>query len=147
VTAQTCCHAVSNRFNRTGTETRIATSGPRPRGIMRRVREIAGWILSGGILALLPKCPACLAAYLLIGTGIGISMSAATYLRMLLVALCVLSLSYLTAKLGRRLARLGASDHHFLSCFSTVRGLGRARLQSCRKVAGSTGLQPLRFRL
>jgi hypothetical protein len=110
VTAQTCCHAVSNRFNRTSTETRIATSGPRPRGIMQRVREIAGWILSGGVLALLPKCPACLAAYFLIGTGIGISMSAAAYLRMLLVVLCVGSLSYLTAKLGRRLiAHLRAS--------------------------------------
>src|SRR4029077_12941059 len=96
VTAQTCCHAVSSRFNRTSTEKRIATGGPRPRGIMRRVREIAGWILSGGVLALLPKCPACLAAYFSIGTGIGISMSAATYLRMLLVALCVISLSYLT---------------------------------------------------
>jgi hypothetical protein len=107
VTAQTCCQAVSSRFNRTSTETRIATGGPRPRGIMRRVREISGWILSGGVLALLPKCPACLAAYFSIGTGIGISMSAATYLRMLLVALCVISLSYLTAKFGRRLlARL-----------------------------------------
>lgn len=119
-----CCHAVSNGFNRTSSETRIATGGPRPRDMTRRVRDIAGWMISGGILALLPKCPACLAAYFAIGTGIGISMSAATYLRMLLVALCVASLSYLTASLGRRLiAHLTASDHCFLSCiFSIVRG-------------------------
>ena len=110
MTIQTCCHAVSDRFTSTKPETRIATGGPRPRGMMRRVREIAGWILSGSILALLPKCPACLAAYLLIGTGIGISMSAAAYLRMLLVLLCVGSLSYLTINLGRRLiAHLAAS--------------------------------------
>ena len=114
MTTHNCCQAVSNRFNPTSTQTRIATGGPRPRGMMRRVRDIAGWTLSGGILALLPKCPACLAAYFLVGTGIGISMSAAAYLRMLLVALCVGSLSYLTASAGLRLiAQLTAFDRDF----------------------------------
>lgn len=46
------------------------------------------------ILALLPKCPACLAAYLALGTGISLSVAAASALRTLLIVSCVVALAW-----------------------------------------------------
>ena len=100
MSARHCCEGVSTCSSRTaGAPT-----------VMRRCLDVARWIVPSGILALLPKCPACLAAYFAIGTGIGISMSTAIYLRMALVVLCAASLAYLAASRGRRfIARLARS--------------------------------------
>jgi hypothetical protein len=74
-----------------------------PVGFVRRIRNAAGWIVPSVGLALLPKCPLCVAAYLAIGTGIGVSLTTASYLRTSFELLCFGSLGYLAV---RRLARL-----------------------------------------
>jgi hypothetical protein len=64
----------------------------------RRYREIAGWLVPSAIIAVLPKCPACVAMYIALGTGLGVSMSAASKVRFGLLALCVGSISYFASR-------------------------------------------------
>jgi hypothetical protein len=73
-----------------------------------RVREIAGWLLPAAILTTLPKCPVCLAAYVAIGTGIGLSVSTAAYLRISILIVCLGLLIYLFGKYYFRARRCSA---------------------------------------
>lgn len=57
---------------------------------LRAVKNSAGWIIPGVVLALLPKCPLCLAAWLSLVLGIGMSATAATVLHTLLITLSLL---------------------------------------------------------
>jgi hypothetical protein len=64
----------------------------------RRGLRFAGTVVPAAILVLLPKCPACIAVYLAIGTGIGVTISTAAYLRTLLLMVCVACLAYVATK-------------------------------------------------
>ncbi len=87
-----------------------AASGRKTLTWVRRVREISAWVLPSAILVLVPKCPVCLAAHVTLWTGLGLSLSTATYLRWALLFLGVASLLFLMVA---RLHRLGAT-----SCFN-----------------------------
>jgi hypothetical protein len=90
-----CCAPVSDRK----TPTRV-----------RRAREVLAWVLPSAILVMVPKCPVCLAAHITLWTGLGLSLSTATYLHQVLLFLCAASLLFLVVA---RLDRIGAIFKYF----------------------------------
>jgi hypothetical protein len=98
VSVHRCCEAVAS-----GSKTAPLSAGFRAgslhlRALVRRGFDIAGWLLPGAILVLIPKCPVCVAAYVAAVSGLGLSLTTAAHLRMALVILCVTSLAYLVAR-------------------------------------------------
>lgn len=59
---------------------------------------LAQWGVPALILVLMPKCPACLAAYLAIGTGISLSTSDAATVQSALIVLCASILTLLAIR-------------------------------------------------
>jgi hypothetical protein len=55
------------------------------------------WIVPGVLLAAMPKCPLCLAAYVALFTGFGISIAAASVAWWLVATSCAAVLVYLAA--------------------------------------------------
>ena len=83
--------------------TRACCQGEGPtRRLARRVPRSAMGTMPGIVLVLLPKCPLCLAAWLTAMTGLGVSITVATYLDRLAVVVCVAALAVWTVQLVRR---------------------------------------------
>jgi hypothetical protein len=57
-------------------------------------------------MVLMPKCPACVAAYILLATGAGVSVSVAAHLRVAALGLCAASLVCLAVMLWTRRVRV-----------------------------------------
>ena len=68
----------------------------------RSVWEITAGALSVGVWVLMPKCPVCLAAYVALWTGLGLSFATAQYVRWSLLLLSATALLYLV---GKRIAK------------------------------------------
>jgi hypothetical protein len=86
-----CCDA-------TGGELAESARDRKTSAWVRSVQEILAWVLPSASLLLVPKCPACLAAHVSLWTGLGMSFSTATYLRWMLLLVCVVSLLFLILK-------------------------------------------------
>ncbi len=72
-------------------------SGPH-RPTRRPFLELGGWLAPTVVLALLPKCPACLAAYFALGTGVALSGAVATRLRTAVIVVCVVTFALLAVR-------------------------------------------------
>ncbi len=78
-----------------------------PRTWPQRIGAFFRWALPITVLALVPKCPGCVAAYVLLFTGIGLSIPAAAAMRWALIGSCVGALIILAARLTMGALRQG----------------------------------------
>jgi hypothetical protein len=87
-----CCHTGASSTGR-GRE-RVPAS--------QRRAGAAGSMIPGAVLALLSKCPACLAGYLAVATGAGVSVATAAHVRTAAVIVCAVALFWLTGRVAYR---------------------------------------------
>jgi len=93
-----CCVAGASAAPADPTPPRAADSPAARAPLVQRALHFLSWLLPSAILALLPKCPMCLAAYAAVWLGLGLSLPAAAQLHTLLIILCLAALAFLAAK-------------------------------------------------
>lgn len=99
--------------------TSVGHHGTQPPTLAWRSLRHAGWLVPSAVLVLLPKCPACLAAYVGLGTGVGLSLTTAASLKTVIVILCVAAMVYSAARLLRRLTSLRFTTQETAQCKET----------------------------
>jgi hypothetical protein len=82
----------------------------RPSSRWRRGGEITGWIIPSATLVFLPKCPVCVAMYVALFSGVGISIASASKLRTSVIILCVVTLVCLALKRLRAVPSVESRD-------------------------------------
>jgi len=85
-----CCSTVMGTAR--NIPNKAADGKTHPSSAAQRGFTLAKFSMPALILALLPKCPVCFAAYIALGTGISLSVAAASLLRTSLVSLCTAAL-------------------------------------------------------
>jgi hypothetical protein len=73
-----------------------------------RIATLIQWALPITTLALVPKCPGCVAAYVLLFSGVGLSIPGATATRWALIGVSVAALVFLVFRVARRALTPGA---------------------------------------
>ena len=86
-------------------------AGERPTGVRRAWRG-AQWVFPTALMVLMPKCPMCVAGYLVLFTGVGMSVSTAGWIRIGVLGLCSIALAYLALTRVFRHGRLRAKRHY-----------------------------------
>jgi hypothetical protein len=77
------------------------TGGGPSRRLARRLSTVTASILPGVVLVLLPKCPLCLAAWLTVATGLGVSAAGAAWVRGIAVMFSVVAMALAAAPIFR----------------------------------------------
>ena len=75
----------------------VTTNLQKKKNISRYI-DFVKMLMPAVVFTIIPKCPICLAGYVALSTGIGLSVTTATYVRIILIILCILSLSYFVIK-------------------------------------------------
>jgi hypothetical protein len=102
-------HCCCNDGDNAATARPAPTSRTTPAGWFQRLGGFFKWALPLTTLALIPKCPACVAAYVVLFTGIGLSHPAAANLRTGIIAACIASLTLCAAATALRVLRRARS--------------------------------------
>jgi hypothetical protein len=93
-----CCEFASKNAEGETVPAQRMNNGQKPLTFVQSSLSIIRWILPGIVLGILPRCPICLAGYIAIATGVGVSITTAIYLRIGLILLCVMLLLYFVMK-------------------------------------------------
>lgn len=83
---------------------------------LRIMKSGAGWILAGALLALVPKCPLCLAVWFGLLFGIKLSAPSATSLYITVTTLCSIALIIFVIRQIRLAFHHSSPQHHAPPC-------------------------------